>query len=114
MASETRTSSRVKRTATSVNLKAQGVAKVLRKVANDTVKQHTFSSPKVDWLTIYNAGDADIKFNFNDQDSTLTTNYRTLKPGVETRKIGITKDMTFEFSRVAGSANNRIELTLWG
>jgi len=94
--------------------KTQGVAKVLRKAANDTVKQHIFSSPKVDWLTIYNAGDADIKFNFNDIDATLTTDYRTLKPGVETIRIGITKDMTLEFKRVSGSANNRIELTLWG
>ena len=94
--------------------KTQGVAKVLRKVANETVKQHTFSSPKIDWLTVYNAGSAAIKFNFNDHDSALTTDYRTLEPGVESKRIGITKDMTIEFSRVAGSANNRIELTLWG
>jgi len=94
--------------------KTQGLAKVLRKVANDTVKQHTFSSPKIDFLTIYNAGDSDIKFNFNDNDATLGTHYRTLKPGVETRRIGITKDMTLEFKRVTGTANNRIELTLWG
>jgi len=93
--------------------KSQGVSKVLRKMANTAVKQHTFSSPKVDFVTIYNASDVDIFYNFDDQDATLGTNYRTLKPGVESHPIGIVKDMTFEFKAASG-ANKRIELTLWG
>jgi len=99
---------------TAVALTSHGIAKVLRKMAINTVRQHTFSSPKVNFVTIYNAGTVDIKFNFNDFDATLATDYRTLKPGAETRPIGIVKDMTFEFARVSGSTNNRIELTLWG
>jgi len=93
--------------------KTQGLAKVLRKMASTTVGQHTFASAKIDFVTIYNASDVNIKFNFNDTDATLGTNFRTLKPGVETRKIGITKDMTMEFKSASGSAK-RIELTLWG
>ena len=93
--------------------KTQGVAKILRKNADITVKQHTFSSPKINWITIYNASDVDIYYNFNNQDATLSTHYRTLAPGVESRYIGIIKDMTMEFTAVSGSAK-RIELTLWG
>lgn len=97
--------------------KTQGVAKVTRKncPGDGTVGQHTFSSPKIDFLTVYNASDVDIKFNFNDMDATLTNHYRTLKPGVETERIGITKDMTMEFAKIdAAGGVKRIELTLWG
>ena len=94
--------------------KNQGFAKVLRKMANDTIKTHTFLSEKIDFVTIYNASDVDIKYNFNDTDATLATDYRTLQPGVESQTIGIIKDMTLQFSRVAGSTPKRIELTLWG
>ena len=94
--------------------KSQGIVKVIRKIADGTVKTHTFSSSKIDWITIYNASDADIKYNFDLQDATLTTHYRTLKPGVESRRIGITKDTTMEFTRASGSGNKRIEITAWG
>lgn len=94
--------------------KSQGITRVIRKMANDTVRQHTFLSPKIDFLTIYNAGLNDIKFNFNNHDATLANHYRTLKAGEETQAIGVVKDMTLEFKRITGSANNRIELTLWG
>ena len=97
----------------SVANKSQGVTKVLRKMANTTVKQHTFLSSKIDWVTIYNASDVDIFYNFDDNDATLSNDYRTLKPGVESHPIGIVKDMTFEFKAVSGT-NKRIELTLWG
>jgi len=93
--------------------KTQGVAKVTRKNADTTVKQHTFSSSKVDFLTVFNSSDVDIHYNFNNTDATLSTHYRTLTPGTESRRIGITKDMTMEFTAVSGSAK-RIELTLWG
>lgn len=93
--------------------KTQGMAKVIRKQANNTVKQHTFISPKIDFLTVYNASDVDIHFNFNNHDATLADNYRTLKPDAETEPIGIIKGMTFEYTTASG-ANKRIELTLWG
>lgn len=93
--------------------KTQGVVKVIRKLADTTVKQHIFSSAKIDWITIHNASDVDIKYNFDDQDSSLSTHYRTLKPGVESRKIGITKNTTMEFTAISGSAK-RIEITAWG
>lgn len=97
--------------------KTQGVVKVIRKncLADGSVSQHTFSSPKIDWITIYNASDASIKYNFNDHDATLTNHYRTLEPGIESRRIGITKDMTMEFAKVdAAGGIKRIEITLWG
>jgi len=97
--------------------KNQGVAKVVRKscAGDGSVGQHTFASPKIDWLTVYNASDVDIKYNFNDQDATLTTHYRTLTPGMESRRIGVTKDMTMEFAKVLTAGGvKRIELTLWG
>ncbi len=94
--------------------KTQGVVKVIRKLADGTVKQHTFVSPKIDWITVYNASDVDIRINFDNQDATLTTHYRTVEPGVETRRIGITQNTTMEYTRASGSGNKRIEITAWG
>jgi len=93
---------------------AQGVIKVLRKNADTAVGVHTFSSMKINWLTIYNAGTEDVGINFNNHDATLATHYRTLKPGTETRRIEIMKGTTMEYKRLTGTGAHRIELTLWG
>ena len=94
--------------------KTQGVAKIIRKNADTAVDRHTFSSSKIDWITIYNASTEDIAINFNDQDATLATHYRTIKPGIETERIGISKDMAMEFRRLTGTGVKRLEMTLWG
>jgi len=94
--------------------KTQGVAKVIKKNAGDSVQVHTFSSNKIDWITLYNASDEDIAYNFNGQDATLSTHYRTLKPGIESELIGITKNMTMEYKRLTGSGPKRLEITAWG
>jgi len=94
--------------------KTQGVVKVTRKSATGSVGQHTFSSPKIDWITVYNASDVDVAINFDDFDATLTTHYRTIKPGVETQPIGITQNTTMEYMRLSGSGSKRIEITMWG
>lgn len=99
---------------TSVVNKTQGVVKVIRKNADTDVDQHTFSSSKIDWITLYNASDEDIAINFNDQDSLLTVHYRTIKPGVETETIGITQGTTMEFRRLTGTGIKRLEITAWG
>jgi len=83
MGRETGPSSRAELTKTATFSKTQGMAKVIRKIANETVKQHTFNSSKIDFLSVYNASNVDIKFNFNDNDATLAVHYRTLKPGDE-------------------------------
>lgn len=95
-------------------LKTQGVAKVTRKNADTAVNQHTFSSSKVDWITLYNASNENIAYNFNNQDAALATHYRTLKPGDESRRIGIIKDMTMEYRRLTGTGIKRLEITMWG
>lgn len=103
--------------AKAIAAKTQGVAKVIRKncAGDGSVSQHTFNSAKIDFVTIYNASDVDIKYNFNDHDATLTNHFRTLEPGMESRRIGVTQDMTMEFAKVAAAGGvKRIELTLWG
>jgi hypothetical protein len=114
MGRETRDAKRIDLTKPPFVVKTQGVAKVTRKNADTAVKIHTFSSSKIDWITIYNAGDEEVAYNFNNNDATLSTHYRTLKPGAESHKIGITKDMTMEYKRLTGTGVNRIEITLWG
>ena len=117
MGSESKASTRTIPTTNHTNTRATGIVKVIRKncKADSTVDSHTFSSAKIDWITVYNASDVDIAINFDDQDVTLATHYRTIQPGVETALIGITKDTKMYFKKlIAGAGVKRLEITAWG
>jgi len=116
MGLETLSSKRLDPTRTAVKSKSAGVIKTIVKAATATWKTHTFSSFKIDWVTMRNAGTEDvaIAWNTDDKDAAINPEYRTLKPGADTPIFGITKDTELHLKRLAGSGSHRIEITAWG
>ena len=96
--------------------KTQGVVKTIIKMATVNFNTHTFSSPKIDWILIYNAGSEDVAIAFDTDDKGAVTNpqYRTLKAGIEMGPIGITEGTELHYKRLTGTGGHRLEITAWG
>lgn len=96
--------------------KSQGVIKTIVKTATVNWDTHTFSSFKIDFVSLYNAGDEDIAiaWDTDDKDAGTRPEYRTLKPGEATPTFGITKDTELHYKRLTGTGGHRLELTAWG
>ncbi len=116
MGRETGTSTRTKLTTQPIAIKSQGVIKTIIKMATANFKTHTFSSFKIDFVSIYNAGSEDVALAWDTDDKEAATNpeYRTLKSGERTPTFGITKDTQMHYKRLTGTGGHRLEITAWG
>ena len=116
MALETLSTNRLQPTQTEVKPKSSGVIKTIIKMATATFKTHTFSSFKIDFVSIRNEGSEDVAIAWNTDDKEAATNpqYRTLKAGETTPTFGITKDTELHYKRLTGTGGHRLEITAWG
>ena len=116
MAEETRASTRLQQTQPAVKVKSTGVIKTIVKMATANFNTHTFSSFKIDFVSIYNAGTEFVAIAWDTDDKEAATNpkYRTLRPGEFTPTFGITKDTQMHYKRLTGTGGHRLEITAWG
>ena len=96
--------------------KTQGVIRTIANNATVNWKTHTFSSLKIDLVTMRNDGTEDIAIAWDndDKDAGTPPEYRTIKPGADTPIFGITTGTELHYKRLTGTGAHRLEITAWG
>ena len=97
--------------------KSTGVIKTLIKLANNNWKTHTFTSPKIDFVSIKNASTVDLRIAWDTDDKEAVSDpvYTVLAAGERLPTVRITEDTEMHYTKDSGAGiDHRIEIIAWG